>query len=508
MANSRPPFRKVLVANRGEIALRILRACRDLGIPSVAVYSEIDRAAPHVRDADEAYPIGPAASSESYLNIDRILRVARRANVDAIHPGYGFLSENPAFVRACKDAGITFIGPGAEAMEAVGSKIAARLTARRVGVPITPGAVAPITDPAEAVRLAAEIGYPVFVKASAGGGGKGIRQVDSESELLRAIAVAGEEARSAFGDGAVYLEKFLGQVRHIEIQVLADDHGNVITLGERECSLQRRKQKLVEECPSPIMSLALRARMEDAARGIIRACGYVNAGTVEFLVTPDQRFYFLEVNSRLQVEHPITELVRGVDLVSDQFRIAAGEPIGYTTEERPIRGWAMECRITAEDPFNHFLPSTGTVYYYREPGGPGIRMESSLYTGMTVSVHYDPLLAKLVAWGPTREAARHRMIRALHEVRVLGVQTNVRFHMAVLQDPRFIEGRYDTGYIEREFTMFPAERPEHSGLAAIAAAAFLERPPAPAGPAPAPRGARRSGLSGRPPGLEQGWRRG
>ena len=509
MPEPRPPFRKVLVANRGEIALRVIRACRDLGIPSVAVYSEIDHAAPHVRYADEAYSIGPAPAAESYLRIDRILDVAQRAGADAIHPGYGFLSENAEFVRACRQAGIVFIGPSDAAMTKMGSKIEARRTLAAAGVPVIPGTIDPVRDPVEAARISREVGYPVLIKAAAGGGGKGIREAGNDDELERAITNAQQEARAAFGDDAVYIEKLIRPVRHIEIQVIADHHGNIVTLGERECSLQRRRQKLIEECPSPVMTPGLLARMREAARKVVQACDYTNAGTVECLVYGEEQFAFLEMNARLQVEHPVTELVWTVDLVVDQIRVAAGERLGYGEEDVEIHGWAIECRIAAEDPYNQFLPSSGTVYHYREPAGPGVRVESGLYSGMPVSVHYDPMLAKIVTWGVDREQARRRMLRALSEFRVVGVQTNVPFHVAMLQSSAFRQGAFHTLYVEQEFSFGAETRPDHSDLAALAAAAYLGRNGGTSAGTPALSPQRGGWAAARGPrrAPEQGWQR-
>ena len=470
----KPPFEKLLVANRGEIAVRVIRGAHDVGIRTVAVHSEVDANLPHVRLADEAYCIGPAPSAESYLNSERILEVAQQAGVDAIHPGYGFLAENAAFARACEAAGITFVGPSGDSMEKMGDKIESRRTMKAAGVPIVPGTIDPVSDPAEAKTIAAEIGYPVAVKASAGGGGKGIRIVQREDELERAMTNAQDEARAAFGDGSVFIEKYISPARHIEIQVIADKQGNVATLGERECSIQRRRQKLIEEAPSLAVSPQLRAEMEEAARNVVRSVEYVNAGTVEFLVYGEDEFAFLEMNTRLQVEHPVTEMVRGVDLVADQLRVAAGEPLGYTGDDLPINGWAMECRIIAEDPYTDYLPSTGRIPYYREPAGPGVRVESMLHAGMEVSVHYDSLLAKLVTWGVDREQCRQRMKRALREFQILGVSTSIPFHLAMLDDPNFISGAITTDYVEEVFQM-PQERPSTSRLAALAAAAYLNR---------------------------------
>ncbi|MCY3918857.1 MAG: acetyl-CoA carboxylase biotin carboxylase subunit [Chloroflexi bacterium] len=476
MSQDRPLFRKLLVANRGEIALRVVRGARDLGIPTVAVYSDVDADLPHVRLADEAYCLGPAPATESYLNIERLLDVAERSGADAVHPGYGFLSENADFVRACAAAGLTFVGPPAEAMDQMGDKIASRRSMQAAGVPIVPGAIDPVTSLPEAAAAADEAGYPVIVKASAGGGGKGIRVVQSPDELPRAISNAQEEAGAAFGDGAVFVEKLLRGARHIEVQVIADAEGNVVTLGERECSLQRRRQKLIEEAPSAAVGPGLRARLEEAAATAVRACGYRNAGTVEFLVygENEDQVAFLEVNARLQVEHPVTELVRGVDLVRDQLRVAAGLPLGYTGADRPIQGWAMECRITAEDPYAGFLPAIGPIHAYREPAGPGVRVDGMLHPGMEVSLHYDSLLAKLITWGEDRDQCIRRMRRALREFSVAGVHTTIPFHLAMLDDPNFLRGAIHIDYVEEEFQMPAPDAEPSERLAALAAAAYFQ----------------------------------
>ena len=471
-----PLFRKLLVANRGEIALRVVRGARDLGIPTVAVHSDVDADLPHVRLADEAYCLGPAPALESYLNIERILDVAEQSGADAVHPGYGFLSENADFVRACEDAGLTFVGPPAAAMDQMGNKIASRRSMQAAGVPIVPGTIDPVTTLAEARAAAEEAGYPVIVKAAAGGGGKGIRAVSSPDALERAMRNAQEEAIASFGDGAVFVEKLLRPARHIEVQVIVDGEGNVVTLGERECSLQRRRQKLIEEAPSVVVSAELRARLEAAATKAVEACGYRNAGTVEFLVYGENNdeVAFLEVNARLQVEHPVTELVRGVDLVRDQIRVAAGAPLGYTSAERPIQGWAMECRITAEDPYHGFLPAVGPIHHYREPSGPGVRVDGMLHPGMAVSVHYDSLLAKLITWGEDRGQCIARMRRALQEFQVTGVHTTIPFHLAMLDDENFLSGAFNTDYVEESFAMPGREAGDSDRLAALAAAAYFQ----------------------------------
>ena len=443
-------FRKILIANRGEIAVRIIRACRELGISPVAVYSEADRAALHVRLADEAYAIGAAPSVESYLKIERIIDAARRSGAKAIHPGYGFLAENAEFARAVRDAGIVFIGPRPEAMELMGSKTNARRAAQSAGAPIVPGTTEPLGSLEEAHEVAARLGYPVMLKAAAGGGGKGMRLVASAEELPSAFTTAQSEAASAFGDPQVYLEKAVVRPRHIEIQVFADEHGNVVHLGERECSIQRRHQKVIEECPSPINDPELRARMGEAAVRIACAAGYVNAGTVEFLVSDETReFYFLEMNTRLQVEHPVTELVTGIDLVREQIRVASGEKLSFTQEDVRWTGHAIECRIYAEDPENNFMPSPGRITELRVPTGPGIRDDGGVYAGAEVSIYYDPMISKLVAWGRTRSEAIDRLRRALDEYFIEGIKTTLPFFREIVRDDEFICGQLDTGFIER-----------------------------------------------------------
>ena len=462
-------FRKVLIANRGEIAVRILRACRELGVQAVAVYSDVDRGALHVRYADEAYPIGPAPARDSYLRIDRLIDVARRSGAEAIHPGYGFLAENPEFAAACEEAGIVFIGPPADAIAAMGDKVAARRLMHEAGVPIIPGTETDLRD--EEILAAAErIGFPVFIKAAAGGGGKGMRRVQNMEELKRSLGAARREAQGAFGDDRIYLEKAIEGARHVEIQVLADAHGNVIHLGERECSIQRRHQKLIEEAPSPAVNEELRQRMGEVAVRAAQAVGYVNAGTIEFLLDKDKNFYFLEMNTRLQVEHPITEGVTGVDIVKEQLRIASGRRLRYRQEDIRIRGWAIECRITAEDPYNHFLPSSGRITRLHEPSGLGVRVDSGVYEGMEVSLFYDPLLAKLIVWGDTRGEAILRMRRALREYRIIGVQTSIPFHQRVMDVTNFIGGVYDTAFLEKHFSMTAPEHGQYNEVAAIVAA--------------------------------------
>ena len=449
-------FKKILIANRGEIAVRILRACRELGVRAVAVYSEVDRAALHVRLADEAYPIGPAPSTESYLVIEKILGVARYAGCDAIHPGYGFLAENPALARACAGTGITFIGPSAEAMEQLGSKTAARRIARGAGAPTVPGTLDPIKDIGELTEAARRIGFPIILKAVAGGGGKGMRSVEAESDLASAWRDAASEAQNAFGDGRVYLEKYLERPRHIEIQILADQHGQIVYLGERECSVQRRHQKVIEEAPSPIMTPQLRRAMGEAAVKLARAGHYTNAGTVEFLVDAYRNFYFLEMNTRLQVEHPVTEMVTSFDLVKLQMRIAAGAPLPFKQEDVALRGHAIECRIYAEDPDNNFFPSPGKILERRVPTGPGIRLDDGIYGGWTVPNEYDPMLGKLIAWGQDRPEAIARMKRALGEYYASGIKTNVSLFRRILASHDFESGAIYTRWLDDFLQRTPA----------------------------------------------------
>jgi acetyl-CoA carboxylase biotin carboxylase subunit len=467
-------FRKVLVANRGEIAVRILRACRELGIASVAVYSDVDRGALHVRQAGEAYPIGPAPARDSYLNIERLLDTAKRCGADAIHPGYGFLSENPAFAAACEQAGIKFVGPTAAAMRRMGSKTDARATARLAGAPLVPGSPGEVTSLEDAKQAARTLGYPVMLKASAGGGGKGMRLVRSADELPSHFAAARSEAERAFGDPRVYLEKLIVAPRHVEVQVLGDEHGNVIHLGERECSLQRRHQKVLEESPSPIVDAAMRARLGDTALRIAGAAGYTNAGTVEFLVDRDRNFYFLEMNTRLQVEHPVTEAVTGLDLVQLQLRIAAGERLPLRQEEVTFRGHAIECRIYAEDPENNFMPSPGRITRLITPSGPGIREDSGIYEGWAVPLDYDPLLSKLVAFGAHRNEAIARLQRALGESFIGGIRTNLGLFRRILRDAQFVAGDFDTGTLDRVLAEKSTAAPDGDATraAAIAAAWF------------------------------------
>lgn len=471
-------FGKVLIANRGEIAVRIIRACRELGISVVAVYSEADAESLHVRMADEAVCIGPAASSQSYLNIEAVVAAATAANAEAVHPGYGFLAENAAFARAVASASMTFIGPPVEAMEIMGSKTSARRAAIEAGVPIVPGTVAALTSFDEASRTAEEFGYPVMLKASAGGGGKGMRLVSDREELRSAFETAQTEAAAAFGDSSLYLEKAVERPRHIEIQIFADNHGNVVHLGERECSIQRRHQKVIEECPSPINDPDLRRRMGEAAVKIARAVNYTGAGTVEFLLADATRdFYFLEMNTRLQVEHPVTELVTGFDLVREQFLVASGAALSFKQDDVRWVGHAIECRIYAEDPANNFFPSPGTITDLKEPLGPGIRIDSGVRRLSEVSIHYDSMIAKLAVWGRTREEAVDRLRRALDEYEVAGITTTLPFFREIVRDEEFISGRLDTGFISRlnERRTPPQISVEDTDLAIIAAALHYQR---------------------------------
>jgi Acetyl/propionyl-CoA carboxylase, alpha subunit len=450
-ATNQWPFQKVLIANRGEIALRIIRACRELGLRSVAVYSEADRYALHVRMADEAYLIGPAVAAQSYLHIPTLIAVAKQAGVQAIHPGYGFLSENADFVDACTEAGLLYVGPAAEALRAMGEKTAARRTAQVAGVPTAPGAM--IDDASEEVIYAnaERLGYPLLLKAAAGGGGKGIRLVYGPDELLAALRAVRSEAQKAFGSDRVYLEKAITPARHIEVQFIADTYGNVVHLGERECSIQRRHQKLVEESPSPVVDAELRQRMTSDVIQLVRSIHYVNAGTAEFLLGPDQQYYFLEVNARIQVEHPVTEWCTGIDLVQEQFRVAAGLPLSFAQDDVTLRGAAIECRISAEDPGQHFLPATGTVQALQEPSGPGIRVDSSLYAGLQVPLYYDPLLSKLIVWAQERPQAIARMQRALNEYHIFGIKTTLPFARWLMEQPRFLAADFSTDFIAEEW---------------------------------------------------------
>jgi acetyl-CoA carboxylase biotin carboxylase subunit len=458
-----PPFRKVLIANRGEIAVRIIRACRELGIVTVALYSEVDRTALHVRYADEAYLCGPPPARESYLNIDRILEVAKEAGAEAIHPGYGFLAENAEFARRCGESGVVFIGPRPETIESMGDKVVARKTMAEAGVPIVPGTTDKLSDE-EAVEFAEKIGFPVMVKATAGGGGKGMRFVESAQDLEQAVKRARSEARASFGDDSIYVEKFVERPRHIEMQILGDRAGNSVHLFERECSIQRRHQKVIEEAPANRCPPMLREEMGAAAVAAAKAVGYEGAGTVEFLVDAHHNFYFLEMNTRVQVEHPVTEMVTGVDVVKTGIRIAAGQRLPFSQEQLGINGWAIECRIYAEDPEHNFRPSPGEILVYRPPGGPGVRNDSGVYPGATVPVYYDPMISKLVCWGQNRNEAIERMRRALHEFLIKGIKTSIPFHRVVMEHPTFLSGRFDTGFIEKEIlatdTRLPVDEEE------------------------------------------------
>jgi len=468
---TQPPFRKVLIANRGEIAVRVIRALHEMGIRSVAVYSDADRDALHVRFAHEAYPIGPPEPRASYLNIERIVDTARRAGAEAIHPGYGFLAENPRFAQACADAGIVFVGPGPAAMLAVGDKVRARRMMVDAGVPVVPGTPALPADPRAVAELCRSIGFPVLLKAAAGGGGKGMRVVRRAEELPSLLAQAKGEAASAFGDDTVFLEKFVERPRHIEVQVLADGHGGALWLGERECSIQRRHQKLIEEAPSPVVDAATRQRIGELAVRAVRAAGYVNAGTVEFLRGADGSFYFMEVNARLQVEHPVTEEVTGIDLVKAQLEIAAGGRLPIEQHELELRGHAIECRILAEDPARNFTPSPGTIRGLRPPGGPGIRYDDGTYPGYSVPVFYDPMIGKLIARGRDRGEAIMRMARALDELRIDGLTTSIPFHRKVMNHPAFRAGDLHTGFLdEHPELLSPDDDPWLNEIAVVAAA--------------------------------------
>src|SRR4051812_17612448 len=470
-------FSKVLIANRGEIALRVIRACHELGVRAVAVYSDADERAPHVRAADEAVHIGPAPSAESYLKGDRIVEAAVRVGAEAIHPGYGFLSEREWFARAVREAGLVFIGPPAEAIAAMGSKTAARQLAISVGTSVVPGTTTALRDAGEAATVAQQFGFPVLLKAAAGGGGKGMRVVNAAADLESALASARREAKNAFGDDAVYVEKYIERPRHVEIQVLGDTHGTMLHLGERECSVQRRHQKMIEEAPSVAVTPELRARMGSAAVAAARAAGYVNAGTCEFLLDRNGDFYFLEMNTRIQVEHPVTELVTGIDLVQWQIRIAAGERLPFTQEELAPRGWAMECRITSEDPANGFLPSTGRVHFLHVPTGPGVRWDGGIEAGSEISLYYDPMLAKLIVWAADRPQAIERMHRALLELTIDGVETSRDFHLRMMENDDFRRGAIDIQWLEKHLAELTNVSPPPEGVlrAAIAAALLAER---------------------------------
>lgn len=466
-------FNKVLIANRGEIAVRIIKACRELDIRTVAVYSESDRNSLHVLTSDEAVCIGPPPALESYLNMERIIDTAHKTGAQAIHPGYGFLAENPRFARMCEDEGLVFIGPNSQAMDLVGDKIRSRLTMEKAGVPIIPGMKGTLQSLEEYEKAAESIGYPLMIKASAGGGGKGMRIVYQPENLRSSLEGGMREAKSAFGDESVYLEKYIEEPRHVEFQVLADQHGNVVHLFERECSIQRRHQKIIEETPSPVLTPELREEMGKTAVKVMKTAGYTNAGTVEFLLDKNKNFYFLEVNARLQVEHPVTELTTGVDLVHQQLRVAAGEKIAFSQEKLSQRGHSLECRIYAEDPANNFLPSSGKILYYKEPCGPGIRHDGGVYSGFEVPIYYDPILAKLIVWAENREKACRRMFRALSDYVILGIQTTVPFLKEVVNHPAFLKGRTTTHFINRHFEKWkPAEKSVEGAKFALLAAAL------------------------------------
>ena len=464
-------FKKILVANRGEIALRIMRSCKEMGIYTVAVFSEADRNAPFVRYADEAVCIGPPASSQSYLNGKKIIEICKQLKVDAIHPGYGFLSENAAFARDVEKNGIIFIGPPAEAMEMMGDKLSAKATAKKHNIPMVPGTDGAITDIKAAIKVAKEIGFPILIKASAGGGGKGMRVVEKESDLEEEVKRASSEAKSAFGDGAVFIEKYVEKPRHVEIQILADKHGNVVYLFERECSVQRRHQKVVEEAPSTVLTPEIRKKMGDCAVSLSKACGYVGAGTVEFLVDAKKNFYFLEVNTRLQVEHPVTEMITGIDLVKEQIKVAQGEKLSFKQEDLTINGHAIEVRVYAEDPANNFLPDIGKLDCYKVPQGAGIRVDDGFEEGMDIPIYYDPMIAKLIAYGKDREEAIARLIRAIDEYKIIGVETTLPFCKFVLKHEAFILGNFDTQFVSKYFSpekMF-VENEEEAFVASLVA---------------------------------------
>lgn len=465
-------FKKILVANRGEIAVRVIRACREMGIKAVAVYSDIDREAMHVHLADEAHLIGPAPASQSYLNGDKILEIAKLTGAEAIHPGYGFLSENGDFADKVKEAGLVWIGPPASAIHTMGSKTEARKIMMNAGVPVVPGTEGGVESVEEAIVFASKAGYPVLIKAAMGGGGKGMRVVHSEAELPGALEGARRESINAFGSPLIYLEKYIERPRHIEFQVFADHHGNVIHLGERECSIQRRHQKVVEECPSPVMTPELRERMGASAVEAAKACGYQNAGTVEFLVDQKMNYYFLEMNTRLQVEHPVTEMVTGVDLAQLQIHVANGEPLPYSQDDIEMRGHAIEVRIYSEDSLNNFLPHTGRIRYLRPPDGFGVREDSGVREGDEISIHYDPMISKLIAWAGDRDGAIRRMDRALAEYRITGVRTTIPFGRLVMRNESFRRGEFDTSFVEREFEIerLQAREKAWQKVAAVAAA--------------------------------------
>ncbi len=466
-------FKKILIANRGEIAVRVIKACQEMGISTVAVFSDVDRSSLHVQMADEAVWIGPSAAVESYLNMDRIIQVAGETGAEAIHPGYGFLAENSEFSRRCEKEGVIFIGPNSTALELVGDKVRSRQTMEKAGVPIIPGMKRIVREISEFEPEAEKIGYPVMIKASAGGGGKGMRVVDCREELKPGLEAGMREAKSAFGDESVYLEKCIEEPRHVEFQVLADNHGNIVHLFERECSIQRRHQKIVEETPSQAIDSGLRTRMGDIAKKVMKVSGYNNAGTVEFLLDKKRNFYFLEVNARLQVEHPVTEMTTGIDLVQQQIRIAAGEKLSFKQEDLKQRGHAVECRIYAEDPVHNFLPSSGTVLFLKEPKGPGVRHDCGIYSGGEVPIYYDPILAKLIVWAENREMACQRMVNALNDCVILGIKTTIDFLKDVINHPQFRQGKTTTAFIKQNFDGWQGkQKTEESLRLALIASAF------------------------------------
>jgi len=465
--NRTPPIRKILIANRGEIAVRIIRACREMGIRTVAVYSDADRAGLHVRLADQAFHIGPSPAGESYLKIRNILDVAHWSRAQAIAPGYGFLAENEEFAARCAEEGFIFIGPTSDAIRLMGDKITSRRIAMEAKVPVIPGVQQQIESTDEAVSIAEGIGFPVMIKASAGGGGKGLRIGRNAREVRELFPLIRSEAKSSFGIDTVYIEKYIEKPRHVEIQILADHHGHCLYLGERECSLQRRHQKVVEEAPSPIMTPGLRRRMGEAAVRLAQAVGYRNAGTVEFLVDRDLNFYFLEMNTRLQVEHPVTEMTTGIDLVKAQIRIAAGEPLWLAQEDITLDGWSFECRIYAEDPDNNFVPCPGRIISLHEPSGPGVRNDNGMYEGLEVTIFYDPLISKLISFAPTREEAMDRMLRALREFKIGGIKTNIPYFLKIFHNPDFRAGNFDTAFLDRSFENVPLDLPGEESLAQL-----------------------------------------
>lgn len=470
-------MKKILIANRGEIALRIMRSAKEMGIKTVAVFSEADRNAPFVRYADEAFLLGPPPSAQSYLLGDKIIDICKKNNIDAIHPGYGFLSENAAFTRKVREAGITFIGPSPEAMDMMGDKLSAKATAKKNKVPMIPGSDGAISDVKEAIKLAKEIGFPLLIKASAGGGGKGMRLVEKESEVEEQMKMAISEAISAFGNGAVFIEKYASGPRHIEIQVLADNHGNCVYLFERECSIQRRHQKVIEEAPSSVLTPDLRKQMGECAVAVAKACNYSGAGTVEFLVDDKLNFYFLEMNTRLQVEHPVTEMITGLDLVKEQIKVARGEKLSFKQEDLKINGHSLEVRVCAEDPTNNFLPDIGKLLVYKTPSGPGVRVDDGFEEGMDIPIFYDPMISKLIVHGKNREEAINKMLRAINDYKIIGVETTLDFCTFVLKHEAFVSGKFDTGFIKQHFTpdMLNAAGNEHNEALAIAGAFIFEK---------------------------------